>query len=78
MREAPPHQQQIGQPPPMVPAQAAQQRRQVQADRQEETRRRKAFATGLTDSSRAPTEAPEVLDSGYNTPREDVDDATAG
>jgi len=81
-RELPPHQQQITQPPLMVPKQAAQHRRQVQADKQEESRRRKAFDTSLTGSERAEAEAAtpsaraEIPGSGYNTPREDVDDAT--
>jgi hypothetical protein len=82
-REAPPHQQQIAQPLPMVPAQAAQQRRQIQADRQEESLRKRAFVTSLTGSNREEVEAAaapahvEISGSGYNTPREDVDEATA-
>ena len=72
-----PQQQQIAQPPPMVPAQAAQQRRQIQADRQDEIRRRKAFVTTLTGSARDEVDGTAPPDSGYNTPREDVDDVTA-
>lgn len=74
--------------PPMNAAQAAQQRRQVQTDRQEEGRRRRAFVTGLTESGSASASAPvsapvsgrqspQESASGFATPREDVDDATA-
>ena len=84
LRDVPPHQQQIAQPSPMAPEQAAQQRRQVQADRQAETRRKKAFVTTLTASTQNVAETPKALGSamisgsGYNTPREDVDEATSG
>jgi hypothetical protein len=70
----------------MNAAQAAQQRRQIQTDRQEEGRRRKAFVTGLTDGSGASAppsgpasgrQSPAESASGFATPREDVDDATA-
>lgn len=78
--------------PPMNAAQAAQHRRQIQTDRQDEGRRRKAFVTGLTDgrgsaSASAPAsgppsgrQSPAESASGFSTPRadvEDVDDATA-
>lgn len=75
--------------PPMNAAQAEQQRRQIQVDRQEDGRRRKAFVTGLTNSSgsasaSAPAsgpasgrQSPAESASGFATPREDVDDATA-
>lgn len=75
--------------PPMNAAQAAQQRRQIQTDRQEEGRRRKAFVTGLTDGSGSASasvpasgpasgrQSPAESASGFATPREDVDDATA-
>lgn len=81
-RDGLPHQQQIAQPLPMVPEQAAQHRRQLQADRQEESRRRKAFVTSLTGSAREEADATvpptaEISGSGYNTPREDIDEATA-
>lgn len=70
-----PHQQQLTAHTPMGPAQAAQARRQAQADRHEETsRRRKAFNTNLTGTQRSPE---EDLGSGFRTPREDVDEATA-
>lgn len=56
-------------------AQAAQARRQAQTDRQEESnRRRKAFNTNLTETTREPE--PEVR-GGPRGPREDVDEATA-
>lgn len=90
MREAiAPRAQQLA-APPMNNAQAAQQRRQVQTDRQDESRRRKNFVTGLTDPNRATPNpsapasgrqsgraSPEESASGFATPREDVDDATA-
>lgn len=63
-------QQQISQPPPMAPAQAAQARRGAQVDRQEEGRRKRAFETGLTGT------AEDRGGSGHVTPRDDVDDAT--
>ncbi|BEI87477.1 uncharacterized protein CcaverHIS019_0101950 [Cutaneotrichosporon cavernicola] len=75
--------------PPMNAAQAAQQRRQIQTDKQEEGRRRKAFATGLTDGSGPATapspasnpasgrQSPSESASGFATPREEVDDVTA-
>lgn len=79
-----PHTQQIA-PPPMNAAQAEQQRRQIQTDRQEEGRRRKAFNTGLTGSN-GPTpsgsagpsgrQTPVEPASGTVTPRDDVDEAT--
>lgn len=69
--------------PPMDERQQAQQRRQIQADRQEEGRRRKAFVTGLTNGNSGGTEnpgsgrrSPEEAASGFATPRDDVDDAT--
>lgn len=69
--------------PPMDERQQAQQRRQIQTDRQEEGRRRKAFVTGLSEGSggRADTSgsgrrSPEESASGFATPRDDVDDAT--
>jgi hypothetical protein len=84
-----PHAQQLA-APPMNAAQQAQQRRQVQADRQDESRRRKNFTTGLSESnggsaaasapaSGAPSgrASPDETASGFATPREDVDDATA-
>ena len=56
-------------------AQAAQARRQAQTDRQEESnRRRRAFNTNLTETQRDPE---REVGSGFNTPREDVDEATA-
>ena len=68
----------------MAPAQAAQQARQIQVDN-DESRRRKAFVTTLTDPydtdsglnrpSRANID--DGRRSGFATPREDVDDATA-
>jgi hypothetical protein len=78
----------------MNAAQQAQQRRQVQTDRHDDTRRRKNFNTGLTDSSRdagsstpassglrsgvqSGRASPDETASGFATPREDVDDATA-
>nr|XP_031863964.1 uncharacterized protein CI109_000608 [Kwoniella shandongensis]KAA5531036.1 hypothetical protein CI109_000608 [Kwoniella shandongensis] len=84
IRDAPTHQQ-LDQPS-LTPAQLAQQQRQIKADRQDETRRRKAFATGLTRpagesstsaQSGATNGANAVNGSGFNTPRDDVDDATA-
>lgn len=73
--------------PPMNAAQAAQQRRQVQTDQREESTRRRNFDTGLSGSnsgraSPAPAsgrQSPEESGSGsgFNTPREDVDNATA-
>ncbi|ORY35728.1 hypothetical protein BCR39DRAFT_511754 [Naematelia encephala] len=80
-----PQSQQISQPPLMTAAQEAQLRRQVQKDKQEESRRRKAFSTSLTDGARPQGEAsgsgaredyPPTA-SGFATPRENVDDATA-
>jgi hypothetical protein len=60
----------------MSGAQAAQHRRQVQADRQEESsRRRRAFETSLTGGAREVEE--EAAGSGFSTPREDVDEAVA-
>ncbi|KAK1927275.1 putative cytoplasm protein [Papiliotrema laurentii] len=77
-----PQAQTLSSAPAMTAEQAAQQRRQIQTDRQEESRRRKGFETGLTDSRREQTSLanPDAggSRSGYNTPREDVDDATAG
>ncbi|KAK4689158.1 hypothetical protein P7C73_g938, partial [Tremellales sp. Uapishka_1] len=72
-----PHQQQITQTPLMNPAQAAQLRRQVQNDKQEENKRRKAFVTGLTNGSGNGNRNghQEENASGFNTPREDVDEA---
>ncbi|WVW85416.1 hypothetical protein I302_107454 [Kwoniella bestiolae CBS 10118] len=80
IREAPSHQQ-LDQPN-LTPAQRQQQERQVNRDRQEENRRRKAFATGLTrpdDQSTRVTQQAEESGSGFATPseREDVDEATA-
>ncbi|KAK8854623.1 hypothetical protein IAR55_003362 [Kwoniella newhampshirensis] len=84
IRDVPSHQQ-LDQPS-LTPAQVAQQQRQVKADRQEESRRRKGFATGLTrpaELSSAPSqiqssaEADATSGSGFLTLREDVDDATA-
>lgn len=84
MRDTAPHQQQITQAPAMAPDQAAQLRRQVQKDQQEGNKRRKAFVTTLTESTRpdAPQQRRrrddgEGLASGFATPQEDVDDATA-
>ena len=83
-----PSHQQIGLPPPMAPAQAAQARRAAQVDRQEESRRRRAFDTGLTrglaanqgdaGSNNRIGAGGGAARSGFATPREDVDDATAG
>ncbi|KAL1405818.1 hypothetical protein Q8F55_007496 [Vanrija albida] len=79
-----PQTQQIA-PPPMNAAQAEQQRRQIQTDRQEEGRRRKAFNTGLTGSNGATPsgsagpsgrQTPVEPASGTVTPRDDVDEAT--
>lgn len=76
----PPQGQQIGQTP-MSADQAAQQRRQVQTDRHEDSKRKRAFNTDLTDSTREQTSLanPDAggSRSGFATPREDVDDATA-
>jgi len=70
-----PQQQQITEHAPMGGAQAAQARRQAQTDRQEESnRRRRAFNTNLTETQREPE---REVGSGFNTPREDVDEATA-
>ena len=86
-RDGQPQQQQIGQALPMAPAQAAQARRAAQVDRQEESRRRRGFDTGLTGGLAANTDgaagrtqvaAAQGGRSGFATPREDVDDATAG
>ena len=76
----PPQAQQLSVAPAMTAEQAAQQRRQMQTDRQEESRRRRNFDTELTDSRREQVSIanPERgTRSGYATPREDVDDATA-
>lgn len=69
--------------PPMDERQQAQQRRQIQTDRQEDGRRRKAFVTGLSegnggraDGSGSGRRSPEESASGFATPRDDVDDAT--
>lgn len=71
-----PHGQQLSAHAPMGPAQAAQAKRQAQADRHEESNRRRGkFNTNLTDTHRDPED--ENLGSGFNTPREDVDEATA-
>ncbi|WVQ68449.1 uncharacterized protein L199_006657 [Kwoniella botswanensis] len=80
IREGPSHQQ-LDQPS-LTPAQRQQQERQVNRDRQEENRRRKAFATGLTrpdDQGSRVTQQAEQSGSGFSTPRErdDVDEATA-
>lgn len=78
----PPQGQQLAQAP-MTADQAAQQRRQVQTDRQEESRRKRAFDTDLSGSRREqaalahPGGPQGGLRSGFATPREDVDDATA-
>jgi hypothetical protein len=75
----------------MHPDQAAQLRRQVQNDRQEENRRKRAFDTGLTGSgsqgnaqasgsvsAATPRQNGQgALASGANTPREEVDDIVA-
>lgn len=80
-----PHGQQLS-APPMNAAQAAQQRRQVQTDQREESKRRKQFVTGLSDSNGTSGQtsatasgrhSPEPSASGFSTPRDDVDDATA-
>ncbi|WVF67503.1 hypothetical protein IAT40_002259 [Kwoniella sp. CBS 6097] len=81
IRDTPSHQQL--EQPNLTPAQQAQQHRQVQRDRQEENKRKKAFATGLTGSGGQGGQAPRNTvnesgpSSGFATPREDVDDATA-
>ncbi|WWC90552.1 uncharacterized protein L201_005488 [Kwoniella dendrophila CBS 6074] len=83
IREGPSHQQ-LDQPN-LTPAQRQQQERQLNKDRQEENRRKKAFATGLTrpdqdqsnGSSRNITRQAQESASGFSTPREDVDEATA-
>jgi hypothetical protein len=83
-RDGVPQHQQIGQAPPMAPAQAAQARRAAQVDRQEESKRRRAFDTGLTGGLAANQDGASgrsgagASRSGFATPREDVDDATAG
>ena len=76
-----PHAQHIAQMPLMTEQQAAQHRRQVQTDRQE-GRRRKAFVTDLTASAKEHDGQHLDVDmdgtrSGFATPRENVDDATA-
>lgn len=74
-----PRGQQLSAHAPMGPAQAAQARRQAQTDKHDKhedtSRRRKTFNTDLTDTHREPED--ENLGSGFNTPREDVDEATA-
>ncbi|RXK42341.1 hypothetical protein M231_00331 [Tremella mesenterica] len=82
-RNGPAHQQ-VPLEVPMSPAQAEQQRRQVETDRVEMSRRRRGFDTSLTvpESQTRPSAShtprlEEVPASGYNTPREDVDDAEA-
>lgn len=80
-----PHVQALDDTPAMTPAQIAQQRRQIQADRAESVAagqnmgRRRGFATGLSrEGEAAPSPASmSAPASGYNTPREDVDEATA-
>ncbi|OXG14726.1 cytoplasmic protein [Cryptococcus neoformans Tu401-1] len=80
-----PHVQALDDTPAMTPAQIAQQKRQIQADRAESAAaglnmsRRRGFATGLSrEGEAAPSLAPmSAPASGYNTPREDVDEATA-
>lgn len=80
-----PHVQALDDTPAMTPAQIAQQRRQIQADRAESMAagqnmgRRRGFATGLSrEGEAAPSPASmSAPASGYNTPREDADDATA-
>jgi len=77
-----PQAQSLAQTPLMTAEQAAQHRRQKQTDQREESRRRKGFNTDLTNSTR---EQESIANpsasgsrSGFATPREDVDDATAG
>lgn len=76
-----PQAQQLASTPLMTPEQAAQHQRQLQTDQREESRRRRGFNTDLTDSRR---EQQSIANpnangtrSGFATPREDVDDATA-
>lgn len=80
-----PHGQQLS-APPMNAQQAEQHRRQIATDQREESRRRRQFTTGLSESNgqTAPssaaasgTQTPEPSASGFSTPRADVDDATA-
>ncbi|WRT68595.1 uncharacterized protein IL334_005573 [Kwoniella shivajii] len=83
IREGPSHQQ-LDQPN-LTPVQKQQQERQLHKDRQEETRRRKAFATGLTrpdgqsgsHQSGTRNETGNGSGSGFSTPREDIDEVTA-
>ncbi|WVQ79743.1 hypothetical protein IAT38_001843 [Cryptococcus sp. DSM 104549] len=88
MRDTPPHQQ-VFQPAPMTAAQEAQARRIAQIDQQESNQasqaRRRAFQTGLSrpegeggaGGSGGGAAAAGGSASGFSTPREDVDDATA-
>ncbi|WVQ95123.1 hypothetical protein IAU59_002217 [Kwoniella sp. CBS 9459] len=81
IRDTPSHQQL--EQPNLTPAQQAQQHRQVQRDKQEENKRKRAFATGLTSSGGQAGVTPRGAvnesgpSSGFATPREDVDEATA-
>ena len=77
-------QQQLSSSVSMTPEAAAQHARQLNTDRQEDSRRRKAFVTSLTDGIAGETSgAGSGRDhdlggrSGFATPREDVDDASA-
>lgn len=79
-----PHVQALDDTPAMTPAQIAQQRRQIQADRAESMAagqnmsRRRGFATGLSrEGEVAPSPASSAPASGYNTPQEDVDEVIA-
>ncbi|ORX38336.1 hypothetical protein BD324DRAFT_578052 [Kockovaella imperatae] len=78
------HGQHLSSNVPMAPEAAAQQARQQQTDRAEDSRRRKAFVTSLTDGTERDGDgfgtARNVEGgsrSGFATPREDVDDASA-
>jgi hypothetical protein len=76
-----PQAQQLSSTPLMTPEQAAQHQRQLQTDQREESRRRRGFNTELSDSRREQQSIANPgangLRSGFATPREEVDDATA-
>jgi len=77
-----PQAQSLAQTPLMTTEQAAQHRRQQQTDQREESRRRRGFNTDLTNSTKEQENIANPTSggsrSGFATPREDVDDATAG